>query len=221
MPVTNIFNGTAPVEVGGNPNLDGHILWMKTDINAGVQTFFDARTAEEGSTSITDSVGNSWTLNGTATIVPHTTIQIPGVEFVARRSNIVDYDNDGVEMPATGMTGFGAGEGNDMLIYDTDVVDPEALLWEKKLSFKSESEPDELASVVDSYLALSQSETQRYTITLDHNMSPGIDDVFIGDVVRVVIDDGYEQTDDLFWVGRKKITLSKQQDEVMTLEVTT
>jgi len=217
MPTTSIFNGNAPVEIGELTT--GQILWYQIKDSTGVIAFLDARTLETGITSFTDTIGNLWTLNNNATVIDYITKIIVVSSALSRTSNIIDYDNAGTDKPVTALTLVGAGEGNDMLLEEVSSLGNIPLI-ESKLIAKDETESENLISIGERYLATLSNVNKKYKLNLDPNLSPRIDDLKTGDFIRVVINDNFIQEDDLFYVGLKRVTLSEQQDEIITLEVT-
>lgn len=224
---TSIFNGTAEDEIGADnsgtdANLNARILWsqVKDGIDGNIVDFFDVRTVPEGTTSFSDSKGNTWNLQGNAEVVAHVTRTVKIKQPSQRRSNIVEYDNDGAHMPTTGFAIIGEGEGNDGKLFFIQQTLGNIPLWEGKLTLKDQGNDDLLIERGNFCLANGADVNRQYTIELDHNLAPFHNDFSAGDYVRIVINDKFTQEDALFWVGRKRVTLSKQQDEKITVEVT-
>lgn len=224
---TSIFVGTADDEIGTNFDggaepLAGQVLWeqVKDGIDGTVVSFFDARTVPEGTTVITDSPGNTWTLEGAAEIVAYSTRTVVIKEPVARRSNVVDYDNDGSHKPTTGYAIIGEGEGDDGKLFYLQRTLGNIPLWEGKLTLKDQGNDEILLTRGEFCLAQGADVNRQYTLILDPELEPKHTDIAPGDYLRLVIQDGFTQEDAFFWLGRIRVTLSKQQDEQLTFEVT-
>lgn len=138
-----------------------------------------------------------------------------------RRSNILEYDDDGVDAFASGLAVIGGGEGNNQKLIYIQNTNGGAPLWETKLTFKDEFDEDILLERGKLSLdACSSVGDRNLTLTLDRELPPFQDDIYAGDTARVVINDQMKQEDDLYWVGRKRVTLEEDQNDVLTLEVT-
>ncbi len=225
MVTTSIFNGTANDEIGGHNGgtdpAEGRVLWsqVKEGIDGTVRTFFDARSTPVGNTQLDDSVGNTWNLQGTAAIVAHKEIIVSVREPITRRSNIVDYDNQGADKPITGLAIIGQGEGDDQSLFFEQQTLGDIPLWESKLSLKDTGNDQDLLDQGRLVLSQHADVNEQYTIRLDPELGPKKEDIIVGSMVRIVINDMFTQEDGLFMIGRKRVTLTKQQDEEITLEV--
>ena len=227
MATTSIFDGTAPDEVGSdtggtNGNASGKVVWsqVKDGIDGTVETSFDARLQPQTTTSFTDSAGNTWTLNGNAAIVSGRTFTVSVKRRTSRRDNIVDYDNDGVDQPVNGLVTVGEGEGEAKHIVYIQALQGTTPLWEDRYTVSTDS--DEEALIARGTLELSRraSSAVQYMVELDPSLPPTHLDCIPGARARLVIADGYVQVDQEFWIGKKEVVLSKEQDEQIRLELT-
>lgn len=228
MPTTSVFDAAGPEEVGSllsgtAQNSESKILWVQVrdGIDGTIGTFVDFRpSALVGAASFETNTGETWSINGNADIVPHisdtTTVDKPNV----RLSNIETYDDDGAERPISGLASIGQGEGNDQKSVYVSNTYGEFPLWESKLTLKDESSEPVLESLGQQCLTQRSTIAQVFELELTRNLDPGPYDIKAGDIARVVIDDVYQTFDGNMMVGRKRITLSKEQDEKVTLEVT-
>jgi len=225
MATTSIFAGTGTDEVGsdngGSNGFIGHIFWVQVldGIVGTVVSFFDSRTLPVSTASFTDAANNNWVLNGDSAIVVSTTIPVSIKEPIARRTNITDYDEDGTDQPITGVAAIGEGEGNDMLLQFVQQTNGVIPLWEDKLNLKDESDIDVVIEHANWCIDQGANLARRYTLRIDSELDPGIEDLIIGSSFRLVIKDQFTQEDGTFYIGRKRVTLSKEQDEEITLEV--
>lgn len=223
---TWIFNGSANDEVGsfngGTSPASGQILWslVRDGIDGDSVSFFDVRSTPLGSTQITDAIGNVWNLQGNAAVVAYSSIPVQVRIPTARRSNVIDYDNDGADKPVTGLAVIGQGEGDDQKLFFIQQTLGDIPLWEGKITLKDQSENQLLIDRGNFCLSSMADVNRQYTVEIDSELPPFHEDLRAGDFIRTVINDKFTQEDGLFWVGRMRVTLSKQQDEQITLEIT-
>jgi len=222
---TAIWDGLADDTLGGTDDgtlerLSGDILWtqVRDGIDGSVVWSVDARQANIGDTSLTDVLGNTFNLNGGTQIVNHDSYVETTTTPIARKTNVISYDDDGVDRPITGLLGIGAGEGEDQIkVYKQSTLNT-LPLWEDKLTYTDQDSSEIIEKRVDLKLAAESEQARRLTLEIH----PEFDiDVEVGEYARVVIEDSLIRIDSaIFWVGSKKLVLSKQQDEHVTLEVT-
>lgn len=227
MATTSLFNGTAPNEVGSDTggtanNASGNIVYavVKDGIDGTVEAFFDARLQPVGSTTWLDSAGNTWTLHGNSIVEQGATFTTPVRRYTSRRGNIAEYDDHGVERPTTGLAVVGDGEGEVLALFFLSATQGDIPLWEDKYTVKDVGDDGLLISQGNQELARSAGRAKTFTLEMDPNQEPYHSDVYPGQRVRLVIHDGYVQVDEEFWIGRKRVTLTKEQTPKLTLEVT-
>lgn len=225
MPTTSIFNATgASDEIGSDTNgssnvFNGHTLWIQVKTGSTIVSHFDSRLLPAGYTGTIEDRGSFWALGGGASIVSDITRTVTKQVFDARSSNVVDYDTDGADRPTTGFAVIGEGEGNNQFleyIQNTQGIVP---LYEQRFTVKDLSDRLAILDQADLSLAYNSSVNPVFSLELDPSMKPGIDDIFPGMQVRLVIQHGTYSIDDIFFVGKKEVLLSKEGDARIKLEV--
>jgi len=223
--VTSIFNGTANDIVGQdsvNANLDGKVLWsqVKDGIDGTIELFFDARMVEVAAASFTDINSILWTLFGTASIencvIQSLEVLVPN----ERRSNVISFDDDGKDQPITGLAMIGEGEGDDgIVIYRSQTIGL-VPLWEAKHTVKNTTEVDLIEAQGDLLLGEFSAPPESYKIEIDPELPPFNTDIITGSRVRLIIKDLFSEVDRLFWVGKKEVILSQEQQPRIKLDIT-
>lgn len=225
MATTSIFNATSTIdEIGADTNgsanvFNGHTLWVQVKAGSTIVSHFDARLVPAGYTGTIEDYGTFWAKGSLASYVTDISRSVTKQVFDARVSNIVDYDTDGADRPTTGLAVIGEGEGNNQFleyIQNTQGVIP---LWEEKFTVKDLSDRQAILDQADLSLAYNASVNPVFSLELDPSMKPGIDDIFPGMQFRLVIQHGTYNIDDIFFVGRKEVLLSKEGDARIKLEV--
>ncbi len=222
---TSIFNGTSSLEIGsrngGGNYLTGEVLFAVVNEGFGSPVArFDARLLEPGDTTYEDPHGNTFTLTGNAAIQNHTSYTKESKIPTAKRSNILDYDDNGVERPVTGISVIGSGEGASQRSVYLQATNGSTPLWEEKVSYSDQDDTDILTSYAQQILRDGARLTsRRLKLTLDRELEPFHNQILPGQAFRTVIDDQVRKIDDLFIVGKKRTTLAENQDNVVTLDV--
>ena len=225
--VTSIYDSDESVNIGssdeGTAGLwAGKALWaqIRKGIDGVYSSWFDARGLNNSEMlSVTDVRGNIWTFEGDAAPIGFVTADVTTTQSVSRRTNIKQYDLDGGDKPVTGVAVIGEGEGDDMVRVFVDDPNTSLPLYEDTRTYKEVSNPTTLLEHGSSYIASRKVVRPQITLKLDQNLEPYYTEYDVGDEVKVRIRDGYVQQDGLFVVGSKKVTLSKQQDEHVEIEV--
>lgn len=229
MPTTSIFSSAStPDEIGadsggtGNP-MNGHTLFCQVWGGTGANTLvsqFDARTQPIGTTQIYDPPANkTWQANGTASVVSDQFIEVTKYVPEARRSNILDYDDDGVEQPVNSLAIIGEGEGPAgflEFIQDTQGLIP---LWEAKFTVKDDADRLTLLDRGQLQLQNNSKGAKQYTITLDPNLDPGAEETKPGTQIRLVINHRFVQEDAIYWIGKRDVVISPEGQVQIKLEV--
>lgn len=223
---TSLFDSAAPIEIGSNnlgqTLLTGKLHFVQVFPNvAGTGApfiFFDARQANEiDQVSLPGMDGQIYTVTNPNFIPSKVAIE-ETFEPAATVTNILEYDNDGQEGLVNGLVVIGEGEGNDqklLYIQNTD-GDP---LWESTMSLKDVNDEDLLESRGNQALDFCSNNNEQISLELDRNINPVASEAIIGSTARVSIADKFFQSDGVFWIGRKRVTLGENQDEDVTLEV--
>jgi Cellulase (glycosyl hydrolase family 5) len=226
MPTTSIFSSPGtPDEIGSDSGgtaglLNGHVLFCQVSAGSTVVSQFDARTYPIGTTTIYDAVSDdNWVCHGTASVVSDETIEVTKYVPEARKSNIIDYDDDGVEQPINSLAVIGEGEGPTgflEFIQDTQGLIP---LWEGKFTVKDDADRLSLLDRANLQLQNNARGSKQYTLTLDPTLDPGIDSTKPGMQVRLVINHRFVQVDDIYWIGKRDVVISPEGQVQIKLEI--
>jgi len=221
---TAIFAGTANEEVashndGVDGNFTGRVLFVRVNegINGTNRLYFDPRLVPVGTLEFTSINGNVWTVNNSAEIVVHKTETITRKVPSARKSNVINFDEDGFNRPVTGCAIIGSGEGLEQVTAYVNASQGVVPLWENKIQRTEQDDVDELIRAGKQNLASNPDRAGQITIDIDPNIVP---DVNVGDLVRLIIRDGFTNIDTIdFWVGSISVTLTKEQDTIVRMEL--
>lgn len=229
MATTSIFSSASTnEEIGSDSNgtanlLNGHVQFCQVWSGAGWTTLvsqFDARTYPIGATDVLDVPANKhWLAQGTASVVSDHAITITDYVPESRVSNILDYDDDGVDQPVNSIAIIGEGEGPTAFleyIQDTQGLVP---LWEGKFSVKDDADRLTLVDRGNLQLHLNAKGAKQYTITLDPSQDPGIDTTRPGTQIRLVINHRFVQIDEIFWIGKRDVIISPEGQVQIKLEI--
>ena len=226
MATTSIFSSpSTPDEIGadsgGTANMNnGHTLFCQVWDGSTLVSQFDARPQPIGATSIYDPVSDdTWVCHGTASVVSDQYIEVTKYVPEARRSNIIDYDDDGIEQPANGLAVIGEGEGPTSFLEYLQDTQGQMPLWEKKFTVKDDADRITLLDRANLELQLNAKGSNQYTIVLDPELDPGIDASSPGRQIRLVIRHRFVQVDDIFWIGKRDVVISPEGQVQIKLEI--
>jgi len=226
---TTIFNSTAVDEIGAHNdgtagNLTGRVLWAQVldDCMGGpVRSFMDARIQAVGDTSFDDVQGNTWNLGGTAAIVAYDSVTAEVYTATTNKGNILEFDEGGVDKPVTGILAIGEGDGEDQVLVYKQATQGIVPLWEDKITYKDQSDPEALEDHADLKLSADCDGAEQISLSIDPRKAPYHTDAIVGYYARVLIQDSYNDIDEIsYWIGRKRVTLTKEQDAQLSLEMT-
>lgn len=139
-------------------------------------------------------------------------------------TNIWEYDLDSPSRPASSVIALGEGQGPDALVARID-SDPHPLgadtgrrpRYYEVLQFSDVKNTSTLQAHADKYHERHNLPVQHADITLTPNSTPYFLNFNLGDRLPVRIDDQGIQVDRDFTVVTRKVILSKEQDEIVSL----
>jgi hypothetical protein len=223
MPTTSIFDSTSSDEIGTDTNssanaFNGHILWCQVKDGTTIVSHFDARLVPVGSTTVPDGV-NTWAVSGLASIEVDITSPVEKKVFDARASNVIDYDNDGADVPTTGFAVIGEGEGNNQFLEYIQNTQGQIPLWEEKFTVKDQSDRTIILDEANLNLAYNAHVNPVYSLKLDPTQEPSVNQIKPGMQTRLVINHGFTEVDDTYFVGTVDVHLTKEGMEEIATEV--
>ena len=134
-------------------------------------------------------------------------------------TNIVQYDVDGGDRPASRMLGLGAGEDLDQVYAFSSEVKPGNVNYDDVYSNLDVTDVNTLQQQIDGIRLTRDKVRNSIQIVLDQNLDPHYTTYRPGDALKVRIDDGFVQIDGFYTTVSKSIVLSKEHDEVVTVSL--
>lgn len=181
------------------PHCDFRLVYPAFTAAASIDLLF----APEYSTTATDSGGFSFAYK----------------KPIARKSNIIDYDNDGTDPPITGIMIIGQGEGNSQASVYVQQTLGSVPLWEDTYPVKDIVDTAQLTAIGNLQLGLNGADNSTYTVKIDPMLPPFIDDIRPGLLINMTINHAFTQTTGTFVIDRKDVRLSKEGQELIELQL--